>query len=357
MKLHLPPTFPFAAAAMLAMTVAACSPTPTPDDAAKPPPWVRSVLPRVAGPGALVLSGTVRARHEVALAFQIGGRIIGRHADAGQTVGAGQLLLRLDPRDLAAGVDAAEAEAAAAASALALATADRERAGNLLARGFLSRQAIERTLLLEREAKTRVEAAESRLALARNAAAYGELRAPAAGIITELGGEPGQVVAAGQPVATLARAGGREIEVFLPDGTVAPPAGEAVPPGGDLVPLQLREVAGAAEPKSRTWRARYRVVGGGGALPLGSVVRVRFAAAGRQPPAAFAVPLAALDERGGGPRVWLVADGKVEASPVQLLSIDGETAHIAATLAPGARIVALGTHLLQPGMAVRELPR
>jgi len=64
-----------------------------------------------------------------------------------------------------------------------------------------------------------------------------------------------------------------------------------------------------------------------------------------------------LDERGGGPRIWRVVDGKAAPTPVKLLSIDFETARIAADLPAGARVVAVGTHLLEPGMAVREQAR
>lgn len=371
--------------------IAACSREAPPLAAETTPPFVRTVVPRSAGGDSLLLSGTVRARQETPLAFQIGGRIASRHADAGDAVSAGQLLFRIDPRDLAAAVQAAAADEAAARAALAIAVAERERSERLLAQGFVSRQALDRAALVEREAKTRVEAAQARAQQAGNALGYGELRAASGGVLAEVSGEAGQVVLAGQTVATLARAGEREIEVFLPDG-LATAKGGAAPASGELLPvltaavpaagqktiaagtatpasgsessasgggakLVLREVAGAADARSRTWRARYRIADrvAGRELRLGSVVRVRFALAGGA--GALTVPLGALDERGGGPRVWLLAGGKVEPLPVRVLAIDGEAARIAADLPPDAPLVALGTHLLQPGMAVRELPR
>ncbi len=95
------------------------------------------------------------------------------------------------------------------------------------------------------------------------------------------------------------------------------------------------------------------------ALALGSVARVRLdsasSTAGKA--VAIAVPVGAIDERGSGPRIWRVVDGKATPTPVKLLSIDLETARIAADLPAGARVVAVGTHLLEPGMAVREQAR
>ncbi|MFN7001588.1 MAG: efflux RND transporter periplasmic adaptor subunit, partial [Elioraea tepidiphila] len=174
-----------------------------------------------------------------------------------------------------------------------------------------------------------------------------------------------QVVAAGQSVATLAQAGGREVEVQLPDGVMPPPRGEAQLPGGHSVALTLREAAPVVDPLGRTRRARYRAPDLPAELPLGSVVAVRLAGpnaptsaptapAPEAGAAAWVVPVGALDERAEGPRVWRVREGKLEAVPVRVLRVDDRQALVVAPLAPQDRIVALGTHLLQPGMAVRE---
>jgi hypothetical protein len=90
-------------------------------------------------------------------------------------------------------------------------------------------------------------------------------------------------------------------------------------------------------------------------------VRTRFVAAApaRQgsEAAALQVPIGALDERGAGARVWRVADGRVAPVDVKVIGMDGERAQISTALPAGTRVVALGTHLLREGMAVRELPR
>lgn len=318
------------------------------------------------GAAGLGLSGTVRARVEAPLAFQVGGRIAARRVDAGQSVQAGQVLFELDPSDLEQAVRAAEADAAAAEAALRTAQADLERVRALAAQGFVSTQATDRAQLATREATARRDAAQARLAQVRNGRAYAQLRAPAAGVVTDVTGQPGQVVAAGQPVATLAQAGAREVEVFFPD-TVAPPAaGQARLPDGRTVALALREAAPMVDTLARTRRARYRADGLPPELPLGSVVTTQFAlpgpgttapADGASSVATWRVPVGALDERAEGPRVWRVRDGKLEAVPVRVLRMDDRHAVVAAPLQAGERVVALGTHLLQPGMAVQERAR
>lgn len=317
------------------------------------PPWVRTVAVQTDGQPALTLSGTVRARYEIPMAFQVSGRILAREVDAGQRVRAGQRLFRLDPRDLDEAVRAAAAQLAGADAALVMATKGLERRRQLKQSDAVSLEDLERAELAERDAVSRRDAARANLAQARHARGYAELRAKHAGVVIEVMGEPGQVVAAGQAVAVLAQEGEREIEVSLPDGTRPPRTGIVRLAHGETLALVLREVAGAADSVSRTWRARYRVQGSTTDLPLGTVVHVTLsdenAATGT-----LLVPVGAVDERGDGPRVWRVEEGHVQPVPVEVVALDHEQARIVADLPPETRIVALGTHLLVPGMAVRE---
>lgn len=334
--------------------LAACKEVPE-SPATTAPPQVRTVAVSDDTATTLGLSGTVRARVESPLAFQVSGRITRRLSDAGEAVRAGQTLFELDVRDLEQQVRAAAADQAAASAALATAEADLARHRQLQARSFVSAQALERAELARHEASTRRDAAAARLAQARNALDYGRLQAPAAGVLIDVTGEAGQVVAAGEPVALLAQAGEREIEVFFPEGVTPLPSGELVAADGTLLPLQLRETAGAVDAQGRTLRARYTVLEGAQDLQLGAVLRTRFVADAAG--GAFSVPIGAIDERGQGAQVWRLHDGHVKAVAVSVLEMSGETARIRGPLAVGERLVALGTHLLSEDMAVRELAR
>jgi RND family efflux transporter MFP subunit len=300
----------------------------------------------------LGLSATLRARVEAPLAFQVGGRITARRVDVGQRVRAGAVLFELDPADLAEAVRAAEAERKAADSAFATAQADFQRLRDLQARGFVSEQALDRARLAMREAESRRDAAQARWAQALNARAYARLVSPAQGVVVEVRAEPGQVVAAGQTVALLARDGPREVELFFPDGVAPPQSGEVVLPDGTRRVLELREAAPAVEPLARTRRARYAVHGELPAdLALGSVLAARFPVAAAHG-VRWRVPLAALDERGKGARVWRVRAGHAEPVPVQVETLGDTHAVVSGPLAAGEEVIALGVHLLHAGMAV-----
>src|SRR4029078_9776076 len=92
---------------------------------------------------------------------------------------------------------------------------------------------------------------------AANQAAYSELKADAAGIVTEIRGEVGQVVSAGAPVVVVARGGANEVAIAVPENEIAHFA------GGDKLAARfwadeaigltgtIREVSGSADPTSR----------------------------------------------------------------------------------------------------------
>lgn len=317
------------------------------------PPLVRTIKVMPAKGATLGLSGVVRAAVEVPLSFQVDGRIAARHVDAGAVVTAGQTLLALDKRDLQQAVSVAVAEQAAAHTAMTSAEADLQRYRELVSKRFVSQQELERAEQTFREARSRMDTATANLRQVQNALGYGELKAPDDGVLMDVMGEPGQVVAAGQSMAILAKAGGRDVEVYFPDGVVPPATGLLATSTGQI-DLQLREKAGAVEVQGRTLRARYAIAGNTDDLVLGSVVEARFGEGGTAGDV-LAVPLGALNERGAGPSVWRFHDGIVSTVPVTLLAMDAETAQIRGPLQAGDVVVALGAHLLSEGMPVREL--
>lgn len=324
-------------------------------DAAAPNrvPWVKTVAVQAESQSMTTLSGTVRARYETPIAFQVNGRILSREVDAGHRVKSGDLLFRLDPRDLDEAERAAAAQLAGADAFLQTQQKGLERRRQLSSSDAVSLEELERAELAERDAVSRRDAARAALAQARNARTYGQLRAKHSGVLTEVTGEPGQVVNAGQSIAVLAQEGEREVEVFLADGSAPPRQATMRLAQGETMTLALREVAGAADPVSRTWRARYRIETPQAMVPLGTVVHVALPRSATDG-SVLTVPVGALDERSAGPQVWVIKDGKAQPQPVTVLGLRMDHARIKADIPPGTRVIALGTHLLTPGMDVRE---
>ncbi|KGE05016.1 efflux RND transporter periplasmic adaptor subunit [Pseudohaliea rubra] len=314
-----------------------------------PPPVVRTVVVAPDDPAALRLSAVIRARVEAPLTFQRPGRIVARHVDTGETVPADQLLFSLDDRRERLELTRAEAALAAATAEADNARTELARQRDLVARELTSRQALDAASLLARATEARLAVAESELGLARVALAETELRAPAAGTVMRLETEVGAVLRPEAPALLFAKAGPREAEVFL--GSPAAPPTATLWHGGEAFTVELREQQGVADTTSRGWRTRYQLPAAL-QLPLGSVASLSFTDAGNA--ATFTVPLAAVDERGEGPQLWRVVDGRSEPIPVTVVAVDREEARVRGDLNTGDTVIALGTHLLAPGMRVRE---
>lgn len=305
------------------------------------------------------LTGAVRSQHEPALAFRIAGEILTREVDAGDRVADAQVLFRLDPRDVTQRRLAAEATVASARAEHENAERERLRLADLLTKRLASEQDHDRAVTAARAAEQRLLAAEAELEQARNAIEYATLKAPRAGVITSLEGEVGQVVAPGQVVARLAEDGAREVEVQVPEerrSSLPTRALARLLGYNRAVTAELREVAGSADPLTRTWRARYRLPTLDPEPGLGTTATLDFERAVAPDEARRRVPIGAILERGDGPLVWRVADGRVQPEPVELLAIRGEHAEIRTAIAPGTLVVALGAQLLQAGQPVRTSP-
>jgi RND family efflux transporter MFP subunit len=345
-------TLPLLALLSSSLWLTGCSDPASANHATEQPRAVLTQSLQQAGQAQLVLTGVVKARNEVPVAFQVSGRIAERLVEAGQRVEQGQLLYKLDPKDLAESVRVAKAAQAAAKASLDTVQAEKNRTAQLIKQRFVSEQSREQVELRYNEAKANLDRANAQLQQAEHGLNYANLTAGSAGIITDISAEPGQVVSAGQRLAALASAQQSEIEVQLPE-QITPPTQGTVQFGTEKLTLTLRSAAGSADSTSLTRQARYSLSSQPAELALGRVLQVQLQLPVHAQQAE--VPLGALDERGASPQLWVVVDGKAQPSAVTVLALDGEFATVQTSLPAGSRIITLGTHLLSSGMPVREL--
>lgn len=345
----------------LPLALTACG-EPAPEDPRTQPPLVRVAAVQDAAGSSRAFAGVVAARVQSDLGFRVPGKVLARLVDAGQTVKRGQLLMRIDPVDLKLAADA-QHEAVAAARARAQQTADDElRYRDLRGTGAISSATYDQAKAAADAAKAQLSAAEAQASVARNASRYAELVADADGVVTETLAEPGQVVAAGQPVVRLAHAGMREAVVQLPE-TLRPAIGsrgEARLFGKEDVGVtaRLRQLSSAADRLTRTFEARYVLEGELAHAPLGATVTVRVADAPTGQPA-LQVPVTAVTDMGKGPGLWVVggSPAKVSWRAVSVKVVDDDRAQVVGQVKQGEWVVALGAHLLHDGDPVRVMDR
>ena len=209
----------------------------------------------------------------VYVSAEAGGRVVERAATAGTRVKAGGVLFALDDADQkqqVAGADArlAQAEAqlanlqtgqrpeevavlasnlSAARSSLAQASDDYNRQLTLLQRGVVAQSVVDNAKAKRDSAQAQADAAERQLLVAKlparaeeidaaqkNVAAMQadlaqaqtafdrrQIKAPADGLVEETFYEPGELVAAGQPVVSLLPDTNRKVRFFVPERMLA----------------------------------------------------------------------------------------------------------------------------------------
>ena len=304
-------------------------------------------------------AGVVKARYETDLGFRVAGKIVARLVNVGDRVRAGDVVARLDPRDLQLQVESAEAELTAATSNLAQAAADELRYQNLRARGYAAVADYERKKAAKDEADGRTERAQRALELARNQLAYADLKADADGVITATLAESGQVVALGQAVARLAHRGEMEAAVALPETRLseARQSDASVRLWSDpdrRFSARLRELSPQADPATRTYAARFTIANPDDTVVLGMTATVVLSRPADTMVAK--VPLAAILNRGTGPTVYRVDDtGVLERRAVTVSSFNEVAALITSGLQDGDEIVTLGVQMLEAGQKVRAV--
>ena len=315
--------------------------------------------------GLSTFAGEVHAREESPLSFRIGGNLIRRNVDAGARVRRGDVLAVLDPGDLSLQAQAAQAQLAAAEADLVRTRGDRDRYAKLVAQKLVSQSAFDAQVAAYKAAEGQARAARAQLDVARNQAAYAQLRAPRDGVIASRQVEAGQVVAAGQTVFTLAADGGREVIVALPEARIRefrvgqPAQVELWNAPGQYLPARIREMAPAADAQTRTYQARVALDPGAAAsVDLGQSARVHVQAEGTD--AALSVPLSAVQRSGkGAASVWVVdpKTATLRLQPVQLGPYGENSVPVLKGVAASDWIVAAGGHLLREGQAVVAVDR
>jgi RND family efflux transporter MFP subunit len=327
-----------------------------------PAPAPRSVLVQPATgatPNNGVFTGEIRARYEVDLAFRVGGKIAARLVDTGAEIKPGQPLARLDPADLELAAAAARAQLAAAESDHATARAERERYAGLLAKKFVSQTAFESKDNAYNSAQGRLEQARSQSRISVNQAAYGTLSSEFPAVVTAVVADAGQVVGAGQTVFRVARPEEKEVAIAIPESRLAELKSAKnlgvslwADPGLTLHG-ELRELAPAADPATRTYAARIRILKPPPAVRLGMTARVIVDSA---TDTSLLVPLSAVIDLGQGPLVRVVKDGKVASRPVHVARFREDGAVLRSGLEAGELVIINGAGKLVDGQAVLARP-
>lgn len=254
----------------------------------------------------------------------------------GARVRRGELLIRLDLRDIAAKRQQAEAGRADAIAQRDLALASVTRLRALYADSAAPKAQLDAAEagLLRAEAGARAMTAA--LAELDAVATYGEVRAPFDGVVSRRFVDPGAFVAPGSPLVTVDRLGALRVAV-----TVAASQAAAIHPGSQVMAViegdtATAKVEGVARGGGGTYTINAIVPNVAGRMLGGSSAKLQLPAGERR---ALLIPSSALGGAGDLATVIRRTDQGDLLTVVRLGAVVGDRTEVLAGLTVGDRVV------------------
>ena len=361
-----------AAAGLVALTMAACSP-----QAATPPaaPTVSASTPLVKEvTGWDTFTGRLEAVDTVEVRPRVSGYVERVAFQDGDDVHKGDLLFVIDPRPYEATVKQAEGQLAQAQAQLSLANKELERARSLITSQAIATNVLDQRAENQKGAEATVDVATAALARAKLDLDFTQVRAPITGRISRKLVSAGNLVAGGDANATLLttivsldsidayfdideqsflRYGRTEKQTNRPVAFESgAEVGIALP--GDKTPSftgRLNFAENRLDASTGTLRLRARIVNPDHALKPGQFVRISLAV--EPPHHAVLVPASAVASDSSRQVLYVVeADDRVAARPVELGRMFGTMREVIRGLDAGDRVVVSGIQRVQAGSKV-----
>jgi len=313
------------------------------------------------------LPGEIQARYSTPLSFRVNGKIIERRVRLGDVVKAGEAVAQLDPADAQKNAASSQAQLDAAQHGLVFAKQQLDRDQAQAKENLISQAQLEQTTNAYASALAQRDQAAQQVALTKNQLQYTSLIVGHDGVITGEQADTGQNVSAGQAVYNLAWSGDVDVICDVPESTLSAFAiGQtarvtlAALPGRTFT-ARVRELSPAADPQSRTYRARLTLEHPTPDVRLGMTADIAPASAASNGPAdqhgSFTLPVTALFHQGQQPAVWIVraGDNALELRRVTVARYNERTIVVSQGLNDGERVVLQGVHTVSAGEQVRVI--
>ncbi len=270
--------------------------------------------------GAVSADGVVEAVRQSTLSAQIAGQVVELLVQVGDSVKAGQVLARIDPRAAEQAVAGSQSQLAEVRAQLATAQLTLKRNEQLFKQGFLSKAALDQAEHEYKAAQARVGALQAGAGQASTARSYATISAPFAGVVAARMVEQGDMATPGKPLLTLFDPAAMRVVATLPQSSLAQlllkqPVQVELPAIGQTVAGRQLTLVPMAD--SRTHSASVRIELGqvAGILP-GQFARALFGSTAAR---RLVIPVRAVLRRSELNAVYVQgADGKMQLRQLRL---------------------------------------
>lgn len=295
----------------------------------------------------LSLMGTLEPWEDVTLSAKTVGEIEWQDVEEGDTVEAGQDLMRIDSKAVQVALDQARAQHK-------LTVRELERTERMSEEGISSPQQRDRALVDFEVASTNLRAAEINVE-------DSVIKAKFAGVVDTLHEEEGEFVSAGKPLLRLVQLDHVKLVIGIPERDVGYfSVGDEVEVSLDAIPGRSFEgtifrISATGERATHTFVTEVTLDNADGALKPGMIAKARLVRASF--PDSVMVPLFALVTSEAGRHAVVDDGGVARVRPVELGLLKGNLIHVTTGLVPGERLIVLGQRELRDGdqVAVREV--
>ncbi|MDO9218988.1 MAG: efflux RND transporter periplasmic adaptor subunit [Lacisediminimonas sp.] len=308
----------------------------------------------------LALTGALRAVNQAAVKARIAGEVQAVLVREGETVQAGQILVRMDVREYESRAAQTRGALQAARAQLDIATKARENNRALLEKNFISKNAFDNAQSQFEIARANVESARGALDVTQKALSDTVIRAPIAGIISSRSVQPGEKVSADNKLLEVIDLRTMELEGAVPTSEIMAVslgqevqtsfAGLAAPVTGQVVRINPAIQAG-----SRSILVYVRIDNLQGQLKAGMFGDARLTLVKKQ--GVLTVPQSAVRTDAGSSTVYAIQNGVIVRKPVRL-GLRGSTeaepsVEVLEGLSAGERVVRVNLGELHPGTVVK----
>jgi RND family efflux transporter MFP subunit len=284
----------------------------------------------------------IEAVRQSTVSAQIQGRIVDIRFDVGDTVKKGDVIVRIDERQVGQAAAASAAQVGEAQAALANARAQYERTKQLLAQKFVSRAALDRAEAEYRAAQARVTSLLAGAAAAATEKSFATVVAPYSGVVSARHVEVGEMATPGKPLMTGFDPSTLRVVANVPATQIGAvrAIGRArieVPSLGKWLDVKSLTVMPTTDPRTQTTRVRLDLPEDTRGIYPGVYARAYFVI-GKAP--RLLVPRAAVFHRSELTAVYVIgADGQPQLRQVRIGTAgDEQSVEVLAGLKAGERV-------------------
>ena len=286
--------------------------------------------------------GVVEAVKQSTVAAQISGRIVDIRFDVGDRVKKGEVIVRIDEREVSDALASTQAQIAQAQATLANAKAQYGRTQQLFSQKFVSQAALDRAQADYRAARAQLEAAVAVASQAATVKSFATVTAPYSGVVAARHVELGEMVAPGKPLMTGFDPGDMRVAAAVPQFKLAEIRNSAAasiefPALNQWVTAGTMTALPSADPKTHTTTVRLALLSYVSGTYPGMFARVHFVVGRARK---LVIPASAVVRRTEITGVYVAGvDGAVQFRQVRLGESAGEAGvEVLAGLKPGERV-------------------